>query len=75
METTTMTPTQKPARAKLPTQTTPRADRHSFPLHIPLTLWERMIKSGAVSWGTTTNFILEAITEKLDRMAKKEAKQ
>jgi hypothetical protein len=43
-----------------------RAEVHRFVLHIPLALWARMVK--VLMWGETTKFILDAITEKLDRM-------
>ena len=69
METTVMTP----RKTKLPNPA-PSPAKHNLLLHIPMSLWSRMIKEGGLTWGTVTKFILEAITEKLDRM-KKEAKQ
>lgn len=60
MEPQVMTRPQIPRRGITP--------KKNFLLSIPLKLWERMLKEGGVSWGTTTSFILEAITEKLDRM-------
>jgi hypothetical protein len=51
---------------KLPRNTKPK-DKRQFHLEIPDDVWQRMVEEAGVTWGRTTKFILEAITEKLDR--------
>jgi hypothetical protein len=41
---------------------------HPHLLNIPLDLYERMITKAGLKWRKVTPFIVEAITEKLDRM-------
>lgn len=43
-------------------------EKHRHLLQIPMPVWERMLNEGGLTWGKVTPFILEAITEKLDRM-------
>lgn len=59
-----------PRKSKLPAAE-PSPPKHRLVLHIPLPLWSRMIREGGLVWGAVTPFILEAITEKLNRMTKK----
>lgn len=46
----------------------PGIDFHNFPLRVFMDNWNRMIQAG-VSWGKATQFINDAIREKLDREA------
>ena len=57
--------TMKKKTPTLPRRTTPRPV-HGFMLYIPIPLWTRMIRAG-IKWGMATQFIIQAITEKLDR--------
>jgi hypothetical protein len=43
-----------------------RENTHGFLIHFPKELWNRMIEHG-LAWGTVTKFIVDAVTEKLDR--------
>ena len=52
-------------------QPRPKAERqtHLFPVHFPLPLWIRLVKHLKV-WGRVTKFVVDAVTEKLDREEK-----
>lgn len=43
-----------------------REETHRYLLHFPKVLWNRMISHG-LTWGTIRKFVIEAVTEKLDR--------
>lgn len=41
--------------------------------NIPLELWKRMLDEAGLGWGEVTQYINQAITEKLDREKEEEA--
>ena len=66
------TPLHKAAHMKNPSKKLPRGteETHRYLMLFPKTLWKRMIDFG-LTWGSVRKFLIEAVTEKLDREEKK----
>lgn len=45
----------------------PANETHDFLLRIPMELYQRMIEEGGIYWGETTEYILDAIRQKLEK--------
>lgn len=58
----------KVKKARLP-RIAEAGPRHRFLLLIPIALYNRMIEEHGLRWGKMTPFILQAITEKMERDA------
>jgi hypothetical protein len=58
--------TKKKIEPRLPRNKPAPHDFHVTPIRFPTPLWNRMINAG-LKWGDVTQFVLQAVKEKLDR--------